>query len=533
MSAKITFTKPYYRWLFGGMGFHNSEATMTPLMSDELLNERILKTYRELSPTFSRVFAGFHDWTREAMDKFADYYHKTFALSDCSIYVVPGRLPSYCYESDERMAELAEEVAKRLKYLIEEKDCRLIRYYCVTNEMSVGNRYGRYSSDNALDRFKLHHKLLYDAFRRYGLDNVGLVATDTSGISSHSTVKWAVDNMDEITDVYCTHNYNNDGYDPFDSNFYKYFGEKMSEMVQLARKKEKRYLLGEFGIHNQRRQSSVMVPDVPDGFGKPEEEASTALAACAKALTAMNAGALATVYWSFVDYPDPFLPDAGHTPEAVARREAARFSGHGTSIRYNKNGIIHWTEDGDYNANAYLYSVGLLAKYFRKNSRLLAPESSDESILCGGVTNPDGSVSLSLINLSTEPRELEIAVEHEAKKPYRVYRYDSAKPPYNAFGDLQSCDGILAPDELKTRLEPRSMLVLTTDYVDRAPSAIREVEVSPTRISWQPSEDAEHCYYRVYEDGVQLGSTVAEYLERPIKPGAVYTVKSVDKYGNL
>lgn len=89
----VRITKPRQRWLFGGVGFHNSEATMLPLMSEEFLNEKVLKIFREISPTFSRVFAGYADWTREAMDSFADYYDKTFRKADTLLYVVPGRIP--------------------------------------------------------------------------------------------------------------------------------------------------------------------------------------------------------------------------------------------------------------------------------------------------------------------------------------------------------------------------------------------------------------------------------------------------------
>ena len=78
--SRVTFIKPKMRWLWGGFGFHNSEATMTPLMSDEFRDQRVLKTFREISPTYSRLFAGYADWTKEAMDRFADYYDATFRL---------------------------------------------------------------------------------------------------------------------------------------------------------------------------------------------------------------------------------------------------------------------------------------------------------------------------------------------------------------------------------------------------------------------------------------------------------------------
>ncbi len=51
--SKISIEKPRMRWLFGGIGFHNSESTMSPLMSEEFKNERALKSFREIPPTFS------------------------------------------------------------------------------------------------------------------------------------------------------------------------------------------------------------------------------------------------------------------------------------------------------------------------------------------------------------------------------------------------------------------------------------------------------------------------------------------------
>ncbi len=74
---------------------------------------------------------------------------------------------------------------------------------------------------------------------------------------------------------------------------------------------------------------------------------------------------------------------------------------------------------------------------------------------------------------------------------------------------------------------------MTTDYIDRTPSKIKDVVADNNKIFWTATEDSEHCYYRVFEDGVQIGSTVSEYLERETKLGSKYMVKSVDKYGNM
>ena len=73
-AADVTITKPYIRWLFGGFGFQNSEANFTALMPDDFRDQRVLKTFAEISPTFGRVYTGFADQSKEQLDRFADYY---------------------------------------------------------------------------------------------------------------------------------------------------------------------------------------------------------------------------------------------------------------------------------------------------------------------------------------------------------------------------------------------------------------------------------------------------------------------------
>jgi hypothetical protein len=52
--------------------------------------------------------------------------------------------------------------------------------------------------------------------------------------------------MDDITGVYGGHHYIN-GYDLFDTDFYDFFYEKMKWGSELARSKDKRFIIGEFG----------------------------------------------------------------------------------------------------------------------------------------------------------------------------------------------------------------------------------------------------------------------------------------------
>ena len=66
--------------------------SMTAMMTDEFRDERAVKSFREMAPTYSRVFAGFSKWSKDEMDRFADYYDATFRVVGTTLYV--DRVPS-------------------------------------------------------------------------------------------------------------------------------------------------------------------------------------------------------------------------------------------------------------------------------------------------------------------------------------------------------------------------------------------------------------------------------------------------------
>lgn len=538
--SNIKITKPPFRWLFGGVGFHNSEATMTPIMSEKFKNEVIYKTFCEISPTYSRVFAGYADWTRESMDAFADYYDKTFRKSGTLLYLVPGRMPYITSDFD--IEEYCEKVAENLEYLVKERKCTKIRYYCVTNELSVGNTYAYLA--NHLDLFKELHECLYRAFIRHDLD-IGLLATDCSGVDNFKQIKWALDNMDEITNMYCAHLYVGN-IKPGDLNAYKYFYDTFAEQVNETRKKQKRFVLGEYGI-NASTKWSVYTPMRDDTcycFTYPEEEGMYAIAICEMAMAAINCGCFSTVFWTMFDYPDPFIREDGDTPEEKARYDVSRFSGAGLEIRYNKNGLIRWCDDEkDYSARASLYTLGHLARLFRKGSRVLEVQEPDDKYLrCSAITNSDGSMSIAVINWEDKEKNITLEIQHTADKPFRKYDFTADDPPHNKFNDLQTWSEESGFDDgmVNITVKPKSITFLTTDYMERTPSAIKNIVLKGNNLTWDKCKDAEHAYYRVYsgdkKDFVpsydnQIASTVAENVQ--IKDNTMfYKVLSVDKYGN-
>ena len=149
-------------------------------------------------------------------------------------------------------------------------------------------------------------------------------------------------------------------------------------------------------------------------------------------------------------------------------------------------------------------------------------------------TNADGSVSIAAINWKTEQTEVRIESEHPISKPLRKYVFEAAHIPYNDFCDLQDFSELVraADNQITTVLPPRSITFLTADYTDRVPSEITGLQISDGKLFWNACEDEEHCYYRVYENGKQIASTVAQSIEtNGIQ--SKYEVLSVDKWGNV
>lgn len=529
--SKITVTKPRMQWLFGGFGFHNSEATMTALMSEQFKNERVLKTFREISPTFSRVFAVYADWTQEAMDAFADFYDQTFRQAGTLIYAVPGRLPHITEDFD--LEAYCEKVAQKLSYLINVRQCTKLRYYCLTNELCAGNTSGWFKRD--LLYFKKCHEALYRAFRRHGLD-VGLLATDGTGAENFWQVPWATENMDEITECYCAHLYANDPRFPLGHpGAYNYYLGLFSDAVMAAHRKEKRFILGECGIKTLPVLTRwPMRNDSQFSIDHPQQDGLFALCMTEMAIAAVNSGCFAAAYWTLFDYPDPMIRENGDTPEEKARYDVARFSGHGLDIRYNKNGLVKWDElEGDYGSRAMLYTLGYMAKLFRKGSRVLETQWDDPLIRGCAVVNPDRSISIAAVNMADHPASTELHIHWPCSQKARIYMFHEDTPPYNSFNDLQPHCGLidLNREGCTIELPPRSAVFLTTDYRERTPSAIENITLRGDTLFWAPCPDKEHCYYRVFRDGKQIASTVAEHY-RPADPTGTFTVCSVDQYGN-
>ena len=88
---KISVIRPQYPQIFGGLGFHNTEALLYPVTEQEHFRQILCKCYREMAPGFMRTFGGYDDWSKESMDAFYEYYSQMHKVTDTPIYLAGGR----------------------------------------------------------------------------------------------------------------------------------------------------------------------------------------------------------------------------------------------------------------------------------------------------------------------------------------------------------------------------------------------------------------------------------------------------------
>lgn len=537
----VKVIKPQYPGMFGGAGFHNNDATMYHIIEKDHFDQYICKCYREISPGFMRTFAGFSDWTKEAMDEFAEYYEKMQKWTDTPMYLTPSQGKKHF--SDEEIRDYCENVAERLAYLYYEKDVKHIRYYCFSNEMSCVS-WGVLTED--LPLFKKYHEGFYSAFQKRNLP-IGLLATDASGYESWTTtVDWALKNMADITEDICVHIYECD-YSIYDLNFYDFFAEKCKEIVDKSIRRWKRVILGECGAQNDTIRPASgpnVVMDESLWFQNKEDEEHLGLMLTEMAFAAINSGVFAIAYWSFCDHPAPYSCrySSGKDEYAVKWGESERFFSPTVNVKYNRWGFLKWDDENqDYGARAHYWCVSLLAKFFKRNSKVLEINVDDSNLRCCGIMNRDGSVSIGVVNRNKDATEIVFDC-NLFQKNVRVYEYDSHNVPYNEFADMQDHSAILDRENVSYMLKPESVTYFTTDYIEKEKTVYAEnVRINDDVLSWDDVECENHCYYRVYAadecDFIptkenQIASTVANSIKVK-KLKNYYKVLSVDVSGNV
>ncbi|MBD3175222.1 MAG: hypothetical protein GF320_08575 [Armatimonadia bacterium] len=498
---------------FAGVGYH----VFFPChdTSPRLVDTVIEKHWRELSPSFARL-TDLQSWHADKLAEVADHMERMKATGT-EIYYTTWDPPKL--DTDDERAAYAAEVADTLQYLIDERGLDNLRWYCLTNELTLGE-WGALVRD--LPLFRAYHRAFHAEFARRGLD-VGLLATDASPIGNWHTLEWAAENMDDITAIYGGHHYINSR--PLDDErFYPWFEERLTWGADLAREKGKGFILGEFGCKQDGRTVDGVKLDRCVYFGTPDEP-WVAVQLADAVIAGMNAGLHGLAYWTFMDFPDDY-------------RE--------TYI--NKWGLFRWSGD-DHSTRAHYYGYGLLSRFCRGPARILDVRTDDPYLRAAALENLEtGSVTVVVLNRYPGEVPLELALGFDVDQPLRKYLYDPTAVPQHPYGDLQPPSGLLSPDDgmIRDRLGRDCLAVYTTDYDDEAPPPVGAVEAEPegdgVRLSWAASPAPDLCYYRIYRAGAgpvepalanRIGSTVAtEFFDPDGDPGAAYRVVAVDRSGN-
>ncbi|MGD0092033.1 MAG: hypothetical protein ABSE73_19135, partial [Planctomycetota bacterium] len=501
---------------FGGVGFHCSEHehNITPEHWEQVLAKR----WRELRPAFARL--GHHYNVDQARRERMAKYLLLMKETQTEAYLTTWN-PKDTPEGPERTA-YAKQIVDDLEYLVRTKGCTNLKYYCMTNELSL-QQWG--SLQNDLPKFKSYHKCLYDELAARKLD-IQLLATDASPVQLWHTIEWAAQNMDDITGVYGGHHYIND-YALEDDRFYGWFLGKIQWGAGLARGKNKNFVLGEFGSKQDGRTVAGVKLDRCVYYETPQELLA-ALQVCEAALAAINGGAYALGYWTFSDYPDEY-----------------------NAHYQNKWGTFRWSK-ADYSTRAVYYSYGLLTRFFRGPATVFSVLSSDPLLRAAAVQHAGAKTwSVAVLNRYKGPAPVSIVLGEVAEKAvFRKYVYDTARAPAHPFGDMQAFDSTLSPHggALTDTVPPLSLTVYTTAYGDTPPAPVKNVKSESVaaggcRIVWSASMEPDFCYYRVYRGAQpdfvpaadnQIASTIAtEFLDTKAGSAApAYKVLAVDQSGN-
>ncbi len=484
--------------------------------------EVFAKRWKELNPAFARITDN-QDWDDAKKDKMAEYL-EVMKDTDTELYFTTwGTREINKY--DKEIDYVSREV-DNLLYFKEKKGFSNLKYYCMANELSVEHWA---SMVDDLDRFKRVHQLFYDEMNSRELD-IKLLATDASPFRYWPTIEWAAENMDDITGVYGGHHYIN-GYDLFDTSFYDFFYEKMKWGSELARRKNKRFIIGEFGP----KQNSNIIDSVRHDAciynNTPLE--NYAPLQIAEALIAMiNGGIYASSYWTFSDFPSDYRP---------------------TYI--NKWGVFKWEVDNFTTRPSY-YSLGLFTKFLRGPAEVLETNSSDPLVRICAVRNiAQNAVSIALINRNPEEKQVQFSVPEDLGNiSFRKYVYDPEDPPFNYFGDLQEHSATIGINgqEFTDYIKPNSIVIYTTLYDNDPPARISGLKVEAARIedrdrnvlTWEENRENDLCYYRIYRSTKedfeisaekQIATTVStKYIDRKVHglPQYYYKVTAVDQSGN-
>ena len=503
---------------FGGAGFHNFHHLHSAPAA--VRDQVILKRWRELGASFARVT---DRWDLKPEERQALVEHALeLKRTGTTIYLTTWN-PRDTTNEEERSA-YAKTVVDNIEDLVRGKGATNVRYYCMTNELSI-KRWADMRTD--LPKFRDYHRKIYDELKARRLD-VGLLATDASPINNWDTIEWAAANMDDITAVYGGHHYIND-YGLEDPAFYPWFLSRLKWGAGVAAGRGKKFIIGEFGAKQYKgARVDGKTWDACHYWDTPLEP-WVGIQIAEAAIAAMNAGIHAFGYWTFADFPDTYA-------NAYA----------------NKWGLFKWSATDHANRPIY-YAYGLLARFFRGPAQVLSVETGDELVRAAAVAHRGDEFSGSLAVVNRREREVDVRIRLDRSAPrlrVRKYVYDPLRPPLNACGDLQEPVSVLEVRDgtLADAVGPGTLTVYTSAFEDTPPAAVSGLRAAVAdkipSLRWEANRDPDLCYYRVYRSpraefvpgiGNQIASTVAtEFADELAGRGLTYfyKVRAVDRSGN-
>jgi hypothetical protein len=505
---------------FGGVGFHVFDHVHH---GPQWHYEQVFaKRWRELNPSFVRLNDD-PTWNFKDLDTISRYL-EVMKGTNTEMYFTSWNSEAIRKYKNEK--DYVKHEVDNLEYLKRTKGFDKIRYYCMANELSL-DKWA--SMVNDLEYFKKIQGLFYNEIRARHLD-ISLLATDASPIEYWQTIKWASENMDDITGVYGGHHYIND-YDLFDNSFYNFFLQKMKWGAGIAKDKKKKFIVGEFGA----KQNSNIIDSVMHDaciYNNTPLENYLGIQVAEAIIAMINGGIYACGYWTFSDFPSSY-----------------------NKHYINKWGLFRWEVDNCTTKPSY-YCIGLLTKFFRGPSEAYETISSDTLIRMAAIQNlENGSISVAVINRNEEAKQLHLKMKSPDKnKAFRKYVYDPGNVPFNYFGDLQQYTKIIALSNgsLLDTIPPLSLVVYTTNYDDDPPHQVEGMKVEKKEIgsrdkavlTWEPNKEKDFCYYRIYRSEKpvveisarrQIASTISnKYIDQSVNdmPRYYYRVIAVDQSGN-
>lgn len=502
---------------FGGVGFQVSHHLQS---TGKAHFEQVLaKRWREMNPSFARL-GHMVDGDSAMLDQMADHLSRLKGTGT-EVYLTTWN-PEDTREGAGRVA-YAKGIVDDLEYLVRERGATNIKYYCMTNELSL-NGWGELIND--LPKFKDYHQKIFDELKARGLD-VQLLATDASPMDRWHSIEWATANMDDITGVYGGHHYVND-YDLGNVEFYPWFLSKMKWGSGIAARMKKHFILGEFGCRQDFSTRDSVRMDVCIHFGTAQEP-MVGIQLSEAVIAALNGGIHALANWTFSDYPDSYRENYA-----------------------NKWGTFKWS-GSDYSTRAHYYAYGLMTTFFRGPSTVFAVRCSDRLLRAAAVQHGrKQTYSIAVVNRRKDDVPVTITVDGERlTADFQKYVYDPENVPMHPFGDLQDPLGKVAMQEgrLVDTVGSGTLTVYTTAYDEQPPAPVKGLAVEETRdgkrrLKWEPNPEPDLCYYRIYRSprpdfapGTpnQMGSTIAtEFLDQCPLGGAEchYKVAPVDQSGN-